>query len=361
MPRRRLAIVVALAFAAGLGGAACSDAKPPAKVKPRKPPTGGALSVKAGNPFTAADIPPDPEEQYIPAEFKAGSDRWRDTGVYLDGKPIAMLTWAELPLSLPVTWIQTKMSANKRYGHPEETGWRWGRVRRYKFTDYFKALGIDVRKIKEVHVYGPRFSDSIVATGKDLLGPDGDKFMFRFAGKTSGKPIADPPPGFGNGKSPDKVAGVMIYIKKKPPTLVRNVGFELDGVVQDGVPYFGEPLRGGVRVYLDDHLVAYIKRQDLPAAKGTPTPDGQLEWSLYDILAGQGVETSKVVEGWVIRQDKRQERIAADELRAIKFTAGSQAKGAILLGPQQLRVQSLALHTRALDPSTFPVRDDNDE
>jgi hypothetical protein len=358
MPSRRLAIVVALAFAA-----ACSDAKPPAKAKPRKPPSGGALSVKAGNPFTAADIPPDPEDKdkYVPAEFKVGSDRWRDTGVYLDGKPIAMLTWGELPLALPVTWIQVKKSAPKRADHPEETGWRWGRARRYKFNDYFKALGIDLRRIKEVHVYGPRFSDSIVATGKELRGPDGDRFMFRFAARTSGKPIPDMAPGFGNGKSPDKIAGVMIYVDKTPPTLVRNVGFELDGVVQDGVPYFGEPLRGGVRVYLDDHLVAYIKRQDLPAAQGTPTADGQLEWKLYQVLAGQGVDTSKIVEGWVIRQDRRQERIDGAGLATMTFTAGSQAKGAILLGPQQLRAQSLALHSRAIDPASFPTREEDDE
>jgi len=43
------------------------------------------------------------------------------------------------------------------------------------------------------------------------------------------------------------------------------------------------------------------------------------------------------------------------------FEAGSQAKGAIQLGPNKLRAQSLALHTKPVDPASIPQRDPVDE
>ena len=242
-----------------------------------------------------------------------------------------------------------------------------GRERYYKFVDYFTAIGIDVKRIKEVHVYGSRFAQSIVVTGAQLRSKEGQGFMFRFGGKVRGKALPVAPGDFGNGKSPDKIAAVMVYIDKTPPILERNVGFLLGGEVQNGVPYYGEPLRGGVRVYLDDKLAAYIKRQELPLATATTTPDGQLHWKLYDVLASQGVKTDAIVEAWVIRDDKRQERIGKDELVSLTFAASSQASksstttGNILLGAKELPARAIALHTRPVDPASIPARDPVDE
>jgi len=353
---------------------ACRDGKAPPKTTPPSAKAAddpykadlesmtSARKVKAGNPLDPSLIPPDVDhDAYVPAEFKAGADRWRDTGVYFDGKPVGMLSWAELPLSLPVTWVPIKVGEKVRYGHPEDKGWRWGKERRYRFTDYLRAMGIDLASVKEIHVYGPKFSETIIVTGKQLQTKAADGFQFRFGGMVSGKGLPVVPDHFGNGKSPDKISAVMIYSEKKPPTLIRNHGFELDGVVQDGVPYYGEPLRGGVRVYLDDRMVAYIKRQDLPGAQATTTPDGQLHWNLYQVLAGQGVDTSKIVQGWVIRDDERHEQLGKDELATMTFEAGSQAKGSILLGPNKLQAKALAFHSRVVDPSEIPQRDPVDE
>ena len=362
MTRICLCGVITVAFATSVAGCRDADNAPSsAKTTADGTPKKRSNRVKGGTPPPPIVDLEQEKEKYVPAEFKSGADRWKDTGVYVDGKPIAMLSWAELPLSLQPTWIQIKASDRKRADHPEDTGWRWAKERRYKFTDYFKALGLDLRRIKEVHVYGPRFTESIIVSGKDLQAKAAAGFQFRFGGLVSGKALPVVPPSFGNGRSPDKISSVMIYIDKKPPTLVRNDGFYLDGVEQEGVPYFGEPLRGGVRVYLDDRMVAYIKRQDLPVAKATTTPDGLLHWKLYDVLAEQGATTAGIVEGWVIRDDKRQERIAGDELATMTFEAGSQAKGAIQLGPNKLRAQSLALHTKPVDPASIPQRDPVDE
>ncbi|MDQ3334153.1 MAG: hypothetical protein M4D80_03260 [Myxococcota bacterium] len=304
------------------------------------------------------------DSEWIPAEFKSGAARWKDTGVYLDGKPIGFLTWGELPIGLKPVWIKDKMSANKRAG-TKDLGWRWGQQRRYRFTEYLTALGLDIAKVKELHVYGPRFSNSVVATTKDLLSPKARDFAFRFGSNTSGKPIPHTPADFASGKPPDKIAAVMIYIEKQPPRLT-DEGFDIDGVPQEAVPYFGEPLRGGVRVYLDNRLAAVIKRQELDPKKATTTASGELEWKLGEFLTAQGVDTSKVAELWVVRGENRAEKIAGAEVGNLVFQASAQAKGGVLLhGPADpgklVRANVIALHTKPLTPDQMPFTTPDDD
>src|SRR5687768_3702296 len=111
---------VLLAITVGVG---CRDGKPAPEnkvtdTKPKK-----VSRVPPGNPLDPNQIlhsPVDDKDQYIPAEFKSGADRWKEIGVYVDGKPRGMLAWAELPLALKPTWVPIQVSANVRYGHPED-------------------------------------------------------------------------------------------------------------------------------------------------------------------------------------------------------------------------------------------------
>src|SRR5262245_54175352 len=48
------------------------------------------------------------DSEWVPAEFKQGMARWKDTGVYLDGKPIGFLAFGELPITLKPTWVKDK-------------------------------------------------------------------------------------------------------------------------------------------------------------------------------------------------------------------------------------------------------------
>ncbi len=312
----------------------------------------GAPAAPAPTPAPAVD---EDKEAYIPAEFKSGADRWRDTGVYVDGKFVGLLSFAELPVALKPIWLKVKASAPKRYG-TTDTGWRWAKERRYRFTEYLEAIGLDLKAIKEVHVYGPKYSDSIVATGKDLRSKRAEGFLFRFGGMVSGKALPVVPEGFGNGRSPDKVSAVMIYVEKTPPKLVRNVGFVVDNEVQEGVPYFGTPLRGGVRVYLDDRMAAYIKRQDLPP-ETRKAADGEPQWKLFDYLKSQGVNVEVVVEGWVVRGEKWEEKLTRAELEGMYFQASAQAKGNIELGDNKVKAQSIILRSRPVAQADVPVAD----
>jgi hypothetical protein len=344
-----------LAFAC-LVFAACRNAvgkqAPPA-------PAGSAVATADGSGSNGMKIVDDPHT-YVPAEFKAGMARWKDTGVYLDGKPIGFLQFGELPIALKPVWVKEKVSQDKPPGCPSCLAWKWTQERFYRFDDYLKAMHIDPASIKMLHAYGPKYSQTIAVTGADLTSAAGHEFMFRFGDLVDGKPIPHVPPHFGNGKQPDKLSALMIYIKKKPPTITPD-GIELDGVEQLGVPYYGEPLRGGVRIYLDDTLAAIIKRQDLDVKKATKTPDNELHWNFGEFLTSSGVDTSKIVEGWVIRDDRRQERIAWNDLKAMTFTASSQAHGGVLLGEPGLRAGAIALHTRAIAPSELPVIQPDEE
>ncbi len=293
------------------------------------------------------------DNDWVPAEFKKGMARWKDTGVYVDGKPIAFMTFGELPITLQPVWVKDKVSQDKPPGCKECKSWKWSQQRFYRFTDYLKALGIDIHKVKVMHVYGPKLSQSVVATGKDLLSKRADQFMFRFGMDVAGKALPWVPEGFGNGKTPDKISGVMIYIDRKAPTVTRQ-GVELDGKPVTGVPYYGDPIRGGIRVYLDDKLAAIIKRQELDPKQATQSPTGDLEWAFGEFLKSKGVDASKIVEGWVIRDERRAERIPWADLAQMKFSASSQAKGGVILGAKQLRANAIALHTRHITDDQLP-------
>ena len=351
---RSLALVVALVACKGgdkepgLGHVGSGSAPPVAMGSGSAVGSGSAGSGGSGSAAGS-------DEEYVPAEHKLGMARWKDCGVYLDGKPVGFLSFGEMPITLKPTWVKDKVSAEMRAG-TKDLPWRWAQQRFYKFTDYLKAIGIDLHKIKEMHVYASKFAETIIVNKNDLLSPAADGFMFRFGGDITGKAIPKVPPKFGNHRAPDKIASVMIYIDKTPPKLdEENEVFMLDGAPVMGVPYYGEPIRGGVRIYLDDKLVTMVKRQELDAKTARKAPDGELEWKLDDFLKAHGVDDSKVVEAYVIRDERRQEKLAKADLDAMWFSAGSQAHGGVLLGDKRIKANVLALHTRPLKPDELPV------
>ncbi len=342
--------VLALTLSGGCKDDASATAVRQASVAPST--SGGGAVIPQG---TATPKPPEGEE-WVPAENKQGAGRWKDTGVYLDGKPVGFLNFGELPITLRPTWVKDKVSANKRPG-TQDPGWRWAQQRFYRFDQYLAALGIEPATVKEIHVYGPKLSQTNISTGKDLTSPAAAGFMFRFGSNVAGKPIPQVPYKFGNGKTPDKISGVMIYVEKTPPTLTRD-GLELAGEPQTGIPYFGDPLRGGVRVYLDDKLAMIIKRQDLNPAGAKTAPDGELRWNLYTELAAKGVDTAKIVELWALRNELREEKLAGGDLVNLTFEADAQAKGGVrIVSPDGTKTKAnvIALHTRPIAPAEIPV------
>lgn len=312
--------------------------------EPAPPPV--PTAAKAVEPEPALAPPPAEGPDYVPAEYKSGAARWKDIIVYVDGRPRGALTFGELPVPLPVHWIEEKGSAEM--DSPDDPGFKIVKRRRYRFVDYLPAIGVNLKQVKAIHIYGPKFTDSIIATGDELRSKAGRELLFRFGGEVQGKALPHAPEGFGNGRTPDKISSVMVYVKRQPPTLVPNDGYYLDGQKVVGVPYYGEPLRGGVRVYLDNAMVAVIKRQELAPEKAETLPDGSLRWKLADFLAGAGISLDGVQQGWIIHNDRRTQKLTHDELASSTFEASPQAKGEVLLGADKLRAQAIALHSKPI-------------
>jgi hypothetical protein len=283
----------------------------------------------------------------------AGANRWRDTGVYVDGRPVGVVAFGELPIALKPTWVVEEHSIEFDYGY---TGPRTRKsyARRYRVVDYLKAVGVDLSRIKQIQIMGPKSTQMIIASGKELRSPKGQGLMFRFGSSVGGKPIPVVPDNFGNGVMPDKMSAVMVYIDKKPPVLDPEEGPKLDGKTVDGVPYFGEPMRGGVRVYVDDRLSLDIKQQLLQEAPAETAPDGTKRWKLTTILKQNGVDLSKVKEAWAIADERRKQKFTRAELDALTFTMNPNQKNEILVGDGKLRVSALALHSHELAASELP-------
>ena len=46
-----------------------------------------------------------------------GLNRWRDTAVYVDGKPVGVVTFGELPIGLKPVWVPEEHSIEFDYGY----------------------------------------------------------------------------------------------------------------------------------------------------------------------------------------------------------------------------------------------------
>lgn len=269
----------------------------------------------------------------------SGRDRWRGGGVYFDGQPIGMLRYGELPSRLQPIWETQRHRLPFKAG--EEIRYRETKVPRYRVTDYLSAIGIALDEVVEIHMHGAR-DNAIVLTREDLRSHP-DDVLFKFAGDTFGKPIPIVRK-IAVGTRFDDLMALTIYAKRRPPQLKPDFTLELDGIPVRGIPYHGEPLREGIRVYVDDRLAAVLKRNQLATT-------GQTRWSLTSALANQGVATDKLSRLELIHDDARKSKLAWGKLD-FAFTAG--ASGEVAIGEQALPAHSIALYTDA-DPKPAPV------
>ncbi len=293
-------------------------------------------------------------EIWIPQEHTEGLKMFRDPGVYLDGKPIGMLKWGELPVKLKPTWHKEEAAIPFKGNQPRT---KIVRQRRYRFIDYFKALGIDVKAIKEVHMYGgAKRSIALVIKGDAFRA--NPSFAFRFGSDVFGKPIpACPSKYFSDAGCPDNINAIAVYIDKKPPER-RGGYFYLNDKKVEGIPYYGIPLRGGVRVYLDGPFVAHIKRHKLESVQDlegvSRLIDGQRVFSLFAFLKTQGVDTKKVSQAWLIHHDRFVREVSRAELKKATFVAAQRKSGEILFGDEKIACNAISLQSKKISAKNIP-------
>lgn len=351
--RTRYAGILVLALALGPG---CKEDKPsraeaPAAEKAPKKITAEDVTRAANAAFAKLhpdqirhDVDPEAggggNKNWVPAEHKAGKGRWRDAGAYVDGKPVGMFWFGELPASLEPVWVEEIEGLDFRAGDPGPRE-KIVHVRRYRFSDYFAAAGVDLSKMKEMHVYGP--NNQVLVVSREEFERVKDFFYFRFGLATSGKPIAVIPKDLGSNF--DRLMAVAVYIDKKPPTMT-DKGLVLDGKSVMGIiPYHGDPVRGGIRVYKDDRLATVFKRNAMDRELGTETADGGTEWKLLEALKAQGVKTADIVQLEVIFDEERTERFGAQELASMTFRTSPQGRGEVVLA-DGTPAHALAFYTK---------------
>ncbi len=313
---------------------------------------GGDDGKQAANKVAVSEVAETKEPVLEKQTHSNGMVRFKDPGVYVDGKPVGVLRFGELPTSVKPVWIKEEGAVTFNPGD-EGPKTRVVMQRRYRFSDYFKAMGVDLSKVKEMHLYGGnQYAAAVVIPGKNLAL---DGFLFRFGGAIWGKPLPVCPLGIGDGKCPDQIGSLALYVDKEPPK--REGGyFYFDDKRVEGIPYFGEPLRGGVRVYFDGPMVATVKRNKLRAAKLEPISKTETSetYKLLDFLKTQGVDTDKIQEAWIISYERHVEKFNREQLLNLTFVANQGESGVILVGDKLTHTHAITLHSKPLTPDELP-------
>ncbi len=354
-----IAVAVAACESAPSGAPAADEAAASDKAAP--------MAAAKPAPADSADEEPAPkqglsgrhratgeENEWVPAEFTAGMSRFKDTFVYADGVPVGVLDFAEIPVPLEPVWTVQEglLNYNAKRGGPQT---RTIYERRYRFVDYFKAIGLPVGRIKEVHLYGgsKRRKAAAVIPGNELR-RNRDAFMFRFGGHVRGKALPSCPVVGWN--CPDTLTVATVYIDKPAPKRVENEMF-LDGKPIEEIPYIGEPLRGGIRITLDNRYVTRIKRRALEGNEDfvVDKSDDKTHWNFFGFLQAQDIKTDNIVEAWIVNKGEFVRRLDAGELSTATFTASLRGKGEILLGWENTPTSAIHLYTKARKPGDLPV------
>jgi len=122
------------------------------------------------------------------------------------------------------------------------------------------------------------------------------------------------------------------------------------------VPYFGEPVRGGIRVYDDDKLAFIVKKRMLEDIEPASTSGGMRHYKLLDLLRAEspGAPVDKLVEGWVIADEERKRKMTREELDNVTVAIGDKHKTEVDIGAIKMPVTAIALHTHHVGPDELP-------
>jgi hypothetical protein len=239
-PTARFAAIRWGAIALGFGiAASCSKSSPIASAQPSQPAAPGYVRASA--------VPPPADGDH--GGGKKGEGQFRDTAVYLDGKALGVLRYSELPPGLePFAMPEIDDLTVPRY---------------YKLTDYFARIGIDVSKIREMHVYGSH--DRVSVVSGDELRAAKDRVIFDFTQQVTGKARARWAQTHALPHHPmvDVIMGISLYQDKTPPAY-KHGELLVDGQPTDGIPYVEDGVPKGTRVYVDGKLAGWVRRKTLP-------------------------------------------------------------------------------------------------
>jgi hypothetical protein len=311
-----------------------------------------AVSCAKGPAPTQARVNPSDRGSSPPVAGAAAPEqkqhpRYGEAAVYVDGEARSVLRFMELPPKL-------KAVAQPALG---------GTVDRYLLADYLKVEGIDLARVRAVHLYGganvsPLTGDDVRAHAKDLA--------FEFGGGDRGKPrihyCADirPPARI------DMISAMVIYVDKEPPTFHPDPrgGFLAfaDGVPIDGIPYAPREQSKGTRVYVDGELAGVVKRRQLPDSLVVGRADKDTQFSLSAYLGSIGVDTTRARALDLISGDdlvgRLDGRAWSDAKESFTFTIPAHSQGQIVIAlegtdGEKAKISAVQIFTKLEPPKRW--------
>ena len=268
--------------------------------------------------------------------------RFKDAPVYIDGKRVGVIRPLEVPSSLKPR-MRTRPGATP--------------APRYSIAEYIDAVGGDLAKVRQLHLYGGRGRISVIA-GDELRKHKEDLF-FLFTAGTRGKPrIGWPLNGIESNGSIDLVQAAVVYQEREPPTYDGKKGtlFFADHKPIDGIPYAPAEEVKGTRFYADGVLAGWMKRKILPSSILLPgaAADSGL-FSLRAFIESLGVDPRKVKVIELVQDDDAVARLDGAALTKdppLTFKLPRRNQGNLVL----LLPVSLFPAAPADAPATVPVR-----
>lgn len=325
----------ALAVAFGVA-ASCSKSRPTEAAQPAAP------SLVA----TAAAVPPPAEGKHGAGKSHGGA--FRESAVYVDGQAKGVLLYSELPPTLEPMAVPAIDDMNV--------------ARYYRVADYLKAIGVDLDKIEEVQFYASRGRIAIVKG--DELRAKKDLLVFDFTRQVSGKPRARWSALHALPHRPmvDIIFSIAVYVNKPAP-LVQHNELWLDGkVVDDPIPYVGDRIPKGTRVYIDGKLAGWVKRKMLPNELIAPgSEEGHAKFSTDAFLAYVGADTRHVKAIDFYDEDDMLARVDAKSWAHDKddyvFELPKRSHGQVeelFPGGKSARISSVKLYVHTTPPARQP-------
>jgi hypothetical protein len=276
----------------------------------------------------------------------SGFTAFKETWIYVDGEPVATMLVPELP-AIPVAWTAKEEDLDFVLGvTPKKI--RKYYVRRWRLAEYLAAVGIPLNKIKMVYLQG---GAGVIEVPGDVLRKFADGIRFDLTGMDKTKSRFFFPPDMPHFGQFDRYAAVSVLIDK--PLLVLDVHKNLlqDGVEVQGIPYHGNPERGGIRIYRDGRLALVIKRNTLgDAGRIKPT---EARWAFDAVLKANGASTAEVAAADIVYKGARK-RVAGDMFKNLEFATNSQASGEILIGKDALPANAILLYSKNRVPKAAP-------
>jgi len=160
----------------------------------------------------------------------------------------------------------------------------------------------------------------------------------------------------------DVIMNISIYVNKPAPTLAHG-DMWLDGkVVEDPIPYVGDGVPKGTRVYTDGKLDGWVRRKQLPSKLIVPTSEeAHAQFSTDGFLAYVGADARDVKaidffagDDLLARVDgKTWERTKGEYVFELPTRSHGQVKE-LFPGDKSARVTSIHLYVHATPPARQP-------